>query len=102
MKVLVIDIGGTHVKVRATCCKQRVVFASGPKMTPRIMMVAVRAATSGWKYDAVSIGYPGPVVHGRPLVERHNLGRGWVGFDFKHAFGQRPINHQRRRHAGAG
>jgi len=91
MNVLVIDIGGTRVKVRAAGHKQQVEFLSGPGMTPSKMVVAVRAATSGWKYEAVSIGYPGPVVHGRPLVEPHNLGRGWVGFDFKKAFGQRPI-----------
>jgi len=91
VRVLVIDIGGTHVKVRATGHKQGIEFPSGPRMTPRKMVVAVRAATSGWKYDALSIGYPGPVVQGRPLAEPHNLGRGWVGFDFKKAFGQRPI-----------
>jgi polyphosphate glucokinase len=91
MRVLIIDIGGTHVKVWATGHKQRVEFSSGPKMTPRKMVAAVQAATSGWKYDAVSIGYPGPVVHGRPMAEPHNLGRGWVGFDFKKAFGRRPI-----------
>jgi predicted NBD/HSP70 family sugar kinase len=60
-------------------------------MTPAKMIAAVRTATAGWKYDAVSIGYPGVVVHGRPLGEPHNLGRGWVGFDFKRAFGRRPV-----------
>jgi polyphosphate glucokinase len=91
MKVLVIDIGGTHVKMLTTGRKRRVEFLSGPKMTPSKMVAAVRAATKGWKYDAVSIGYPGPVVHGRPLADPYNLGRGWVGFDFKKAFGRRPI-----------
>jgi len=91
MRVLVVDIGGTHVKVLATGHKQRVEFPSRPTMTPMKMVVAVRAATSGWKHDAVSIGYPGPVVHGCPMAEPHHLGRGWVGFDFKNAFGQRPI-----------
>ena len=91
MRVLVIDIGGTHVKILATGHKQRVEFSSGPNMTPTKMVTAVQAATQGWRYDAVSIGYPGPVVHGRLLAEPHNLGRGWVGFDFKKAFGQRPI-----------
>ncbi len=91
MRILVIDVGGTHVKVLATGHKQRVEFPSGPKMTPAKMVAAVRAATAGWKYDAVSIGYPGPVVHGRPLCEPHNLGHGWVGFDFKKAFGGRPV-----------
>ena len=91
MRVLVIDIGGTHVKVLATGHRQRVEFSSGPKMTPTTMVAEVRAATSGWKYEAVSIGYPGPVVHGRLLAEPHNLAHGWVGFDFKKAFGGRPI-----------
>jgi len=90
MKVLVIDIGGTHVKVLAAGHKQRIEFPSGPKMTPAKMIAAVRAATVGWKYDAVSIGYPGPVVHGRPISEPRHLGSGWVGFDFRKAFG-RPV-----------
>jgi polyphosphate glucokinase len=59
-------------------------------MTPRKMVKAIRAATAVWKYDAVSIGYPGPVAHGRPVCEPHNLGPGWVGFDFRKAFG-RPV-----------
>jgi polyphosphate glucokinase len=88
MRILVIDAGGTHVKVLATGHKQRVEFPSGPKMTPAKMIAAVRAATVGWKYDAISIGYPGPVVHGRPLSEPHHLGSGWVGFDFRRAFGR--------------
>ena len=67
MRILVIDVGGTHVKVLATGHKQRVEIPSGPRMTPAKMVAAVRAATVGWKYDAVSIGYPGPVVHGRPI-----------------------------------
>ena len=69
MRILVIDVGGTHVKVLATGHKQRVEIPSGPKMTPAGMVAAVRAATVGWKYDAVSIGYPGAVVHGRPIIE---------------------------------
>ena len=90
MKILVIDVGGTHVKVLATGHKQRVEFPSGSKMTPAKMIAMVRAATADWKYDAVSIGYPGPVVHGCPIGEPHHLGSGWVGFDFKKAFG-RPV-----------
>ena len=85
--VLVIDVGGTHVKVRATGQKEPVKIVSGPTMTPRRMVTAVRAAASGWKYDAVSIGYPGPVLHGKPFADPHNLGPGWVKFDFEKAFG---------------
>ncbi|MGD0744533.1 MAG: ROK family protein [Verrucomicrobiota bacterium] len=90
MTVLVIDVGGTHVKLLATGHQQRVEFSSGPKMTPAKMVAAVRTATAGWKYDAVSIGYPGAVVHGRPIIEPRHLGPGWVGFDFKRAF-DRPV-----------
>ena len=90
MRILVIDIGGTHVKVLATGHKQRVEFPSGPKMTPAKMVKAVRAATTGWNYDVISIGYPGVVVHGRPVSEPVHLSSGWVGFDFHKAFG-RPV-----------
>ena len=90
MRILVLDVGGTHVKVLATGYKQRVEFPSGPKMTPAKMVAAVRTATAGWKYDAVSIGYPGPVVHGRPIIEPRHLASGWVGFNYKKAFG-RPV-----------
>jgi hypothetical protein len=86
MKILVIDIGGTHVKVLATGHKEPVIIPSGPKMTPKKMVEAVKKQTKGWQYSAVSIGYPGIVVHGRPVHEPHNLGRGWVGFDFRKAF----------------
>ena len=90
MKVLAIDVGGTHVKVLASGRKQHLQIDSGPTLTPKKMVAAVRAATVGWKYEAVSIGYPGPVVHGHPVAEPHNLARGWVGFDFRKAFG-RPV-----------
>jgi polyphosphate glucokinase len=87
MKILVIDVGGTHVKILATGHQRRVEFPSGPKMTPAKMVAGVKSATAGWKYDAVSIGYPGAVVHGRPIVEPSHLESGWIGFDFKKAFG---------------
>jgi polyphosphate glucokinase len=90
MKILVIDIGGTHVKVRATGHERRIKIASGPKMTAEKMVAAVRKITSAWEYDVVTIGYPGPVLHGHIVSEPHNLGTGWVGFDFKKGFG-RPV-----------
>jgi len=90
MKILVIDVGGTHVKVTATGHRTRVKFISGPKMTARQMVEKVCAATVGWQYDAVSIGCPGPVVQGVIKAEPVNLGGGWVNFDFKKAFG-RPV-----------
>ncbi|HEY3886418.1 MAG TPA: ROK family protein [Vicinamibacterales bacterium] len=90
MKVLVIDVGGTHVKLLATGRKTAVKMPSGSNLTPARMVRAVKKATAGWKYDAVSIGYPGAVLHGRPVAEPHNLGGGWVGFRFRQAFG-RPV-----------
>src|SRR5215510_6249852 len=90
MKVLVIDIGGTHVKVLATGRRVHRSFPSGPTMTPAQMVSGVQKITDDWKYDVVSIGYPGPVLRGRPVAEPRNLGRGWVGFDFVAAFG-RPV-----------
>ncbi len=90
MKILVIDVGGTHVKVRDTGHKNRVEIPSGLKMTANKMVAAVRKITADWKYDVITIGYPGPVLHGHIVSEPHNLGRGWVKFDFKKAFG-RPV-----------
>lgn len=90
MKILVIDVGGTNVKVLASGHKERVKIPSGPALTPVAMVAAVKSATADWNYDVVSIGYPGPVVRGRPVSEPHNLGKGWVDFDFAEAFG-RPV-----------
>jgi polyphosphate glucokinase len=89
-KVLVIDVGGTHVKVLASGQSERREVASGPKMTAGQMVQQVKQLAKGWSYDAVSIGYPGPVVHGHPLREPYNLGDGWLRFDFRKAFG-RPV-----------
>jgi polyphosphate glucokinase len=69
---------------------QRREFTSGPDLTPKEMVAQVLDLTKDWDYDVISIGYPGPVVHNRPLAEPHNLGKGWVGFDFKKAF-KRPV-----------
>ena len=90
MNILVIDIGGAHVKVLASGHKKRVEIPSGSHMTPAKMVAAVRNAAIDWKYDAVSIGYPGPVVQGHPSLEPYHLGRGWVRFNFKMAF-HRPV-----------
>lgn len=87
MNVLAIDVGGSHIKVLATGHKEPIKLPSGPHLTARGMVRAVRSAVAGWKYTTVSIGYPGAVVHGKPVMEPRNLGRGWVGFDFKKAFG---------------
>jgi polyphosphate glucokinase len=86
MNVLVIDIGGTNVKILATGQTEPRKFSSGPTLTPKGMVAGVKKLARDWKYDAVSIGYPGMVIRNRPLTEPHNLGRGWVGFDFEAAF----------------
>src|SRR5262245_44545655 len=90
MNVLAIDIGGTHVKIIATGQDESRRFVPGPTMTPKRMVAGVKKLAGDWKYQAVSIGYPGMVVRNRPLVEPHNLGRGWVGFNFQAAF-KRPV-----------
>jgi polyphosphate glucokinase len=88
--ILVVDIGGTHVKLLTTGAKTPIEIPSGPELTATEMVQKVRAALKDRPYDLVSIGYPGPVVHGHPLREPFNLGGGWVGFDFRKAFG-RPV-----------
>ena len=88
--VLVIDVGGTFVKILATGQTESRSFRSGPTLTPSRMASKVKKLATDWAYDAVSIGYPGPVLNGRPSAEPVNLGHGWVAFDFVQAFG-RPV-----------
>ena len=90
MRILVIDVGGTNVKVLASGKRTPIKIPSGPHMTPALMVKEVLAAAAGWEFDVVSIGYPGPVSKGRPALEPWNLGRGWVRFDFKKAF-RKPV-----------
>ncbi len=85
MNVLAIDVGGTHVKILATGQTERREFVSGPNMTPAEMVEGVLKAAEGWEFEVVSMGYPGPVLRGKPVSEPHNLGKGWVGFDFEAA-----------------
>jgi polyphosphate glucokinase len=87
MRVLVIDVGGTHVKVLATGKRAHRQVESGPTMTAAQMVAAVTHLVPDWQYEAVSIGYPGPAIHDRPLHDPRNLGGGWAGFDFRTAFG---------------
>ena len=89
-RVLVVDVGGNSVKILASGHKLRRSFRSGPKMTAKTLVSRVKKLAADWTYDVVSFGYPGPVLHGRPVAEPRNLGRGWVGFDFMGAFG-RPV-----------
>ncbi len=87
-RVLAIDVGGSHVKMRVFGRRELRQFESGPGLTPRRMVAHVHKMTGDWTYDVVSIGYPGVVLHGKVVAEPHNLGPGWVGFDFRKAFGR--------------
>lgn len=90
MRVLAVDVGGTHIKLLATGQTEPVRLDSSRELTAHQMVEAVQDAVRHWEYDVVSIGYPGPVSHGTPTREPVNLGRGWVGFDYAAAFG-RPV-----------
>jgi polyphosphate glucokinase len=89
-KVLVIDVGGTNIKLLATGQKEPHKIPSGPSMTAGKMARVVNKCVKDWKFDRVSLGYPGPIINGHPLREPHNLGGGWMKFDFSKAFG-RPV-----------
>jgi polyphosphate glucokinase len=88
LRVLAIDVGGTHVKLRVSNRRTSRQFESGPTLTPKKMVAGVHEIAGGWEYDVISVGYPGVVIHGKIMTEPHNLGRGWVGFDFRQAFGR--------------
>jgi polyphosphate glucokinase len=85
-KILVVDIGGSHVKLMVTGQRTPIKVVSGPTLTPRKLMTSIRPVIAEWKYDAVAIGYPAPVRGEIPFAEPFNLGSGWVGFDFGKAF----------------
>jgi predicted NBD/HSP70 family sugar kinase len=87
MNVLVVDVGGTNVKILATGQDEPRRLPSGSKLTPEQMVSGVKERAGAWPYDVVSLGYPGLVRHGRVVAEPHNLAPGWVGFDFAAAFG---------------
>ena len=87
MNVLVVDVGGSNVKMLATGQDEPRKFSSGPKMTAKEMVSGVKELAAGWEYDVVSIGYPGAALRDRVVSEPHNLAKGWVGFDFESAFG---------------
>jgi polyphosphate glucokinase len=89
-RALVVDVGGTSVKILVTGRTEGRSFPSGPTLTPARMVSGVKKLAADWTYDVVSVGYPGAVLGGRPVAEPHNLGRGWVGFDFARAF-DRPV-----------
>jgi predicted NBD/HSP70 family sugar kinase len=89
-RVLVIDVGGTHLKMMASGQREERRIPSGARMTATRMVRDVKRLAKGWQYHCVSIGYPGPVIHGHPVHEPYNLGGGWVGFNFGKAF-DRPV-----------
>jgi predicted NBD/HSP70 family sugar kinase len=87
MATLVVDIGGTNIKLWRTGEDDKVKFPSGKELTPEGMIKEIKENLDDFTFDRVSIGYPGPVVHGRPAAEPYNLGAGWVDFDFAQSFG---------------
>ena len=89
-KILVADVGGSHIKLQLSGFKERIKFSSGPHFTPRLLMLGIARHAAGWQYDAVSLGLPVPVVRERPAREPNNLGRGWVKFDYHAAF-KKPV-----------
>lgn len=88
MKVLVVDVGGSNVKILASGQSEPRRFESGPAMDAAAMVAGVKQLARGWAFDAVAIGYPGAVKDNQPVKEPHNLGAGWVGFDYTAAFGK--------------
>lgn len=87
-KVLAVDVGGSHVKVLLAGETEPRRFDSGRKLTAQHMVEGVKKAAEGWDYDAVTVGIPAPIHHGRPAVDPVNLGKHWAGFDFRRAFGK--------------
>ena len=86
-KVLVIDVGGTNIKLFAKGQKEPLKIPSGPTMTASKMMKVVKQNVKDWEFNCISLGYPGPIINGHPLREPHNLGGGWMRFNFQKAFG---------------
>src|ERR1700693_5246706 len=86
-RVLVIDVGGTNIKLLASGEKEPRKIPSGPTMTAKKMVRLVKKSVRDWKFDCVAMGYPGPIINGHPLREPHNLAGGWMGFNFRKAFG---------------
>ena len=86
-RVLVVDVGGTHVKLMHSGSPDARKFDSGDGFTPQQVVAGVKANTADWKYDVITIGIPSPVLRGKVMEEPWNLGTGWVGFDWAAAFG---------------
>ena len=87
-RVLVIDVGGSHVKLMISRRGKRRKFASGKTLRPRQLVAETKNAVEDWKFDAIAIGFPAPIHNGRIMADPKNLGKGWVGFNFTRAFGK--------------
>jgi len=88
VKILVVDVGGNNVKLLATGYKVPRKVPSGPDLTPARMVAGIKKAIPDWKWDVVTIGYPGSVRDGRPALEPKNLGEGWLRYNYRRAFGK--------------
>ena len=82
MKILILDVGGSHIKLKVSSQDETRKVTSGPDLTPQQMIDDVKEATKDWKFDALTIGFPAPVIDNKILLEPVNLGKGWVDFDF--------------------
>ena len=87
-RVLVIDVGGSHVKLMISRNGKRKKFDSGKDLAPRQMVAATKKELGDWKFDAIAIGFPAPIYRGRITQDPKNLGKGWIGFNFRKAFGK--------------
>lgn len=90
MRILVIDIGGSHVKFTVWGKRMKRTFKSGEHLTPDRLLARILALTKDWSYDVVSIGFPGPVIQGKPAVNAPSLAKGWVNFNFERHF-KKPV-----------
>ncbi len=85
-RVLAVDIGGSHVKIKSSAGGEERKVKSGPDMTPALMVENIHEMAKGLDFDAITMGYPGPVHHNRILADPQNLGQGWISYDFEKAF----------------
>lgn len=86
MDILVVDVGGSHIKIMLNAEGEERKMESGSGLTAQAMVDGVKRMAEGWRFEAISIGFPGPVLHGKPVHDPVNLGTGWVGFDYAAAF----------------
>lgn len=90
IEVLVVDIGGSSIKLASSIEAHNARFLSGPAFTPRDLVDGIAKATADWHFDAISIGMPAPIKANRLTLAPHNLGAGWLEFEFEKAF-EKPV-----------